>query len=85
MNEDLKRDLVFFIINELKNIQADMLIDQALTNDDDDDKHPENLFEVLQMLKDDLRNQVNSANKLHFNNGMFEAYSKILSKLDARI
>lgn len=84
MNEDLKKELVFFIISELKNIQADMLIDQALQNDEED-KNPENLFEVLQLLKDDLRNQVSSANKLHYNNGMFEAYSNILSKLDSRI
>jgi hypothetical protein len=84
MNEDLKKELVFFIISELKNIQADMLIDQALQNDEED-KNPENLFEVLQLLKDDLRNQVSTSNKLNYNNGMFEAYSNILSKLDSRI
>jgi hypothetical protein len=87
MDEDLKKELIFFIINELKKLQSDMLIEQALHNNNknDEEENPNNIFDLFKLLKDDLKNDLKFSNKIHFNTGMFEAYSNILSKLDSRL
>ena len=85
MDEDLKKELIFFIINELKKLQSDMLIEQALHSKNDEEENPNNIFDLFKLLKDDLKNDLKFSNKIHFNTGMFEAYSNILSKLDSRI
>jgi hypothetical protein len=50
MDEDLKKELIFFIINELKKLQSDMLIEQALHNNkNDEEENPNNIFDLFKL------------------------------------
>jgi hypothetical protein len=83
MNEDLKRELIEFIIAQLRNIEGEMIIENALKNSDEvGEVRPNDIFEVLKMIKQDFRGEMDFMKKLYHNDGKFEAYVNILSKLD---
>ena len=83
MNEDLKRELIEFIIGQLRNIEGEMIIENALKNGDEvGEVRPNDIFEVLKMIKQDFRGEMDFMKKLYHNDGKFEAYVSILSKLD---
>ena len=82
MNEDLKRELIEYIISQLRNIEGEIIIDHALKNSTEEEKSPTSVFEVLHMIKNDFRGEMDFMKKLYHNDGKFQAYLNILKKLD---
>jgi len=82
MNEDLKKELIYFIISELRTIQGEMILGEAMKNSEEE-KEPNNIIELLTMVKKDFRDEMNFKNMFYKNEGKFEAYNKILNKIDS--
>lgn len=81
MNEELKMELIYFIISELRTIQGEMILGEAMKNSEEE-KEPNNIIELLTMVKKDFRDEMNFKNMFYKNEGKFEAYNKILSKIE---
>jgi hypothetical protein len=82
MNEDLKKELIQFIISEFRSIQGEMILEDAMKNSEEE-KNPANIIELLTMVKKDFRDEMDFMVKFYKNEGKFEAYSKILMKIDS--
>lgn len=82
MNEELKKELIDFIISEFRSIQGEMILEDAMKNSEEE-KTPTNIIELLTMVKKDFRDEMDFMVKFHKNEGKYEAYSKILSKIDS--
>ena len=81
MNEELKKELIYFIISELRTIQGEMILGEAMKNSEEE-KEPNNIIELLTMVKKDFRDEMNFKNMFYKNEGKFEAYNKILSEIE---
>jgi len=82
MNEDLKKELIQFIISEFRSIEGEMILEKTM-KDSQKDKEPNNIIELLTMVKKDFRDEMDFRNKFYKNEGKFEAYNNILSKIDS--
>ena len=81
MNEDLKKELIQFIISEFRSIEGEMILEKTMINQEE--KEPNNIIELLTMVKKDFRDEMNFRNKFYKNEGKFEAYNNILIKIDS--
>lgn len=76
------QDLIEKIIKELRSINGEMILANTMHNTDDEErKNPKSLDELMKMVLHDVQSTNELLKKMHYNEGRFDAYIKMLNIL----
>lgn len=76
------QDLIEKIIKELRSINGEVILAKTMHNIDDEERNnPKSLDEFMKMVLKDAESTNQFLKKMHYNEGRFDAYVKMLNIL----